>query len=186
MLLSAGLAAAAPSYLPVIESAPSFSLVDSRGKYVTSAELRGKVLLLSFIYTHCITECPMVTSRLGQIANRLKGSGLLGTRAHLVSISFDPTRDTPSWLATYAESVGADGAWWLFLTGTPPEIAALLKRYDFYCQQRRTGDFDHVSRVYLIDQAGRIRQIYSTGFLNAEIVVRDIKSLVEESTSTPR
>lgn len=185
LLASVGLAGAVPSYLPVIEPASSFSLVDISGKAVTSAELRGKVVLLSFIYTHCTTECPMVTSRFGKIADRLKWAGLLGGSALLVSVSFDPQRDTPRWLATYAQSIGADPTAWLFLTGDARQIAGLLESYRFYARRERTGDFDHVSRVYLIDQAGRIRQIYSTGFLNAEVVVHDIMSLIDEDSVSP-
>lgn len=179
----AGSAIATDSYLPVIEVAPSFSLTNVDGSRVTAEHLRGSVLLLTFMYTHCSGTCPLVTERVKKIADRLQDQHVLGKNVKLVSISFDPARDTPRWLKTYSEAVGVNSKSWMFLSGTPEETALLLKRYDFEAKREPTGDYDHVSRVYLIDAAGRIRQIYSLGFLDEELILRDVKSLIPGSKS---
>jgi protein SCO1 len=175
----------ASSYLPVIEPAPSFSLIDSGGRAVSSTQLRGSVLLLDFMYTHCTTVCPMVTERMAVLERRLRETGLLGHGATLVSISFDPARDTPDWLATYAKSVGADRKGWLFLTGSEKDVANLLERYDFHIRRTASGDFDHISRVYLIDPSGNIRNIYSVSFLDPLRVENDVNSLLAEQHGSP-
>lgn len=175
-------ASAAQSYLPVIEPAPAFTLVSSEGEAVKSTAFNGRITLLTFIYTHCASVCPMVTERMGRVADSLKSAGLLGSPAQLVSISFDPKRDTPGWLSTYSRSLGADPRSWEFLTGTPEQLATLLRNYDFYARQQPNGDFDHVSRAYLIDAHARVRQIYSLEFLDVGAVLRDIESLIAEET----
>ena len=174
---------AADSYLPVIEVAPSFALTNVDGSRVTAARLRGSVLLLTFMYTHCSGACPLVTERIKKLADRLQDEHVLGQNVKLVSISFDPARDTPRWLKTYSEAVGVNSNTWMFLSGTPDETALLLKRYDFEARRQPTGDYDHVSRVYLIDTAGRIRQIYSLPFLDEGLVLQDVKSLIPDTKS---
>jgi protein SCO1/2 len=183
LFVAAAVHHAGAGYLPVIEHAPAFELVDQNGHAVNSAELKGSVVLLAFMYTHCSTVCPMVTERMGAIATQLGGSGAPGKSIRLVSISFDPARDTPAWLATYSRSVGADPRW-LFLTGSREQIASVLDGYDFHVTRLPSGDFDHVSRVYLIDASGNIRQIYSVSFLDPPRVVRDVDSLFAEQGAT--
>src|SRR5271165_3623136 len=153
-------AIAAESYLPIIEQAPHFLLTNVNGAEVGSAQLRGSVIVLTFMYTHCSSLCPLVTEEMKKIADRLGTEGLLGHGARLVSISFDPARDTPRWLKTYSEAAGVDPSTWMFLSGTPEQTAALLKQYDFAAKPGPTGDYEHVSRIYLIDSDGRVRQIY--------------------------
>jgi protein SCO1/2 len=167
-------------YLAVIEQAPAFALVDQAGHPAALSDLKGSVVVLAFMYTHCTTVCPLVTDRMQAIAKRLAGLGELGSKVKLVSISFDPARDTPAWLATYSRSVGADPRWWLFLTGSHDQIAQVLDRYDFHAEIRPNGDFNHVSRIYLIDPSGSIRQIYSVEFLDPTRVERDVTSLLAE------
>lgn len=186
VLLSAAAAGASASYLPVIEQAPAFTLVDPQGRTVTSSQLRGSVVLLAFMYTHCTTVCPMVTERMAAVARRLREARVLGKSVRLVSISFDPLRDTPGWLKTYSSSVDADPRCWLFLTGSREQLAGVLERYDFYVQRLSTGDFDHVSRVYLIDRSGSIRQIYSISFLDPQRIERDVDSLLAEQRQARR
>jgi protein SCO1 len=185
-VLVAALASASVSYLPPIEKAPPFALVDQNARAVTSSDLNGSVVLLTFMYTHCTTVCPLVTERMAAVAKLLAHAGVLGKGVKLVSISFDPARDTPGWLATYSRSAGADARSWLFLTGPPSELARLLERYDFYVGKLPSGDFDHVSRVYLIDAGGTIRQIYSVSFLDPARVERDVASLIAERRQANR
>src|SRR5262249_43354051 len=82
--------------LAVIQQAPDFKLPPQDGGELRLADLRGKVLLVSFVFTTCSGSCPATTHRMGQVQQALKGRGLLeGGRVRLLSITLDPARDTP-------------------------------------------------------------------------------------------
>src|ERR1044072_4198819 len=101
LLLLSG-ADAAPSRLAVLRTAPAFTLTTQDGKTLRLADLRGKVVLVSFIFTTCNGTCPATTHRMSQVQAALKERGLSKDgRVHLVSISLDPARDTPEVLRHY-------------------------------------------------------------------------------------
>src|SRR5713226_6442670 len=100
------------------------------------------------------------------LEGELAASSIPDREVKIVSITFDPSRDTPDWLKKYADHLQPfDRNRWLFLTGSKSEIQTAMTAFDFAADRNRAGDFDHASRVYLIDGAGHIRQIYSTSFL---------------------
>src|SRR5689334_23140834 len=92
----------APSALSDIGPAPAVELTDSSGRPFALKDLRGKVVLVSFIYTTCSGTCPGTTHTMYRVQQTLKDAGLLGKEVELVSISLDPKRDTPDVLAQYA------------------------------------------------------------------------------------
>lgn len=101
--------------LGVIGPAPPLVLVDLDGRAVSLAELRGRVVLLSFIYTSCPSACPLVTQRMAVLQRRLTEAGLFPSRVSLVSVTVDPDRDSVAALARYAKGFGADPRGWKFL-----------------------------------------------------------------------
>src|SRR4051794_14896379 len=93
---------AGKSRLAGIEKAPAFTLTDQAGKPLRSEDLKGKVLLVGFVFTTCNGSCPATTHRMGLVQRELKARGLLkGDRVRLVSITLDPKRDTPEVLRGY-------------------------------------------------------------------------------------
>ena len=104
------------------DPAPAFALIDQAGRPVASAALRGNVLLVDFVYTGCPGPCPILTSR--HVTLQRKLSPEMRSRTRFVSISLDPTRDTPEALRAYAEARGVDLEHWSFLTGEPDAVAA--------------------------------------------------------------
>ena len=110
---------AAGSYeLPAIKRVSGFVLRDAAGHRVsTQAITAGKVAVISFIYTACPERlgCPLASLALQNLQTRVKDEGLSGHVA-LLSISFDPGRDTPAALAKYARVYGADPRLWRFMT----------------------------------------------------------------------
>ena len=98
-----------------------FRLTERSGKAVTEADLADRVWITSFIFTHCPLSCPRITSVMKGLQEKLKDSSAL-----LVSISVDPERDTPEVLSAYAKKFSADPDRWWFLTGSKPEIDALI------------------------------------------------------------
>lgn len=172
--------------LPVLGAAPAFSLIDQQGRKVSSDELRGKVLLVGFIYTSCTDICPMLTQQMRTLQTRLKEAGLLGTDATLLSVTVDPERDTPEVLAKYAAQHQADTATWRFLTGDPEQVREVVVK-GFMLPMEKNGhdhgagaqsyEVGHSGRIALVDKAGRIRTYYDGEALDFARVLADVKAL---------
>ncbi len=170
------------SRLAVIDRAPSFTLTTQDGKPLACADLRGKVLLVGFIFTTCNGTCPATTHRMSQVQHLLKERGLdRQGGVHLLSISLDPTRDTPEVLRRYAKMYDADLANWTFLTGEPQRIAEVVAAWGMWVKPAANGQLDHPSRVFLVDGQERIREIYNLDFLKPEWVLKDIELLLHEA-----
>jgi protein SCO1 len=171
----------ARSRLAVIKKAPDFSLVTQDGKDLHAAELRGKVLLVSFVFTTCNGSCPATTHRMAQIEQELRGRGLLKDgRVHLLSISLDPARDTPEVLRGYMRLYDAEPTNWTFLTGPANTVARTIAAWGMWARPAANGQLDHPSRIFLVDRQARIREIYNLSFLKPAWVVEDIDLLLKE------
>ena len=107
--------------LRIFGTVPDFSLIQRDGRQVTLADLRGKVWIANFIYTHCTDTCPLQSAQMARLQEELKTE----PDFRLVSITVDPEQDTPETLSEYATRFGADRERWLFLTGNKRAIYAL-------------------------------------------------------------
>ena len=81
------------------------------------SRLNGKVTLLDFVYTRCTDACPLLSATFQQAQRKLADDKLLGSKVVLVSLSVDPTHDTPPVMAEYGQQFKADAAGWKMLTG---------------------------------------------------------------------
>jgi protein SCO1/2 len=178
---SAPASTSSASPLADIGPAPEVRLTDQDGKPFSLSDLRGKVVVVSFIYTTCGGSCPATTHRLSRIEEVLQSTKLWGKKVEFVSISLDPERDTPEILRRYAETYDADPAAWHFLTGPPERVAKVIASWDMWVRKNPAGVLDHPSRVFLLDTRGHRREIYSLEFLTAEVVRRDIEGLLAEA-----
>jgi protein SCO1 len=138
--------------LPKIKPAPEFTLTKQDGKRFALKDLRGKVLVITFIYASCTDTCPLLTAKMARMQDRL-GSDF-GPKVYFLSITVDSDRDTPEVLKRYAEAYKANLAGWAFLTGTPGEIRDVAKRYGIYYKKNTRGDVDHTFLTSLVDQSG--------------------------------
>src|SRR5262245_56653613 len=93
--LLAGLGAEPGGRLAVIRSAPDFALTSQDERQVKLSSYRGKIVLVSFVFTTCNGTCPATTHRLAVVQQRLQKHEQLRDHVHFVSISLDPERDTP-------------------------------------------------------------------------------------------
>jgi protein SCO1 len=168
------------SPLADIGPAPHTVLVDHAGKPFDLASLKGKAVLVSFVYTTCNGVCPATSSSLGRIQKTLEQAKLWGTSVEFVSITLDPKRDTPQVLSRYAQLFGADVASWHFLTGSNSQIESTLGAWGMWAKVGPTGVLDHPSRIFLLDPRGHQREIYNLEFLKAESVVQDVRGLLAE------
>jgi len=140
--------------MPDDDLAPPFALTDQDGRSVTLESLRGKWVLLDFVYTTCPGPCPVLTARHVAVQKALPGA--LRPKVHFVSISLDPAHDTPETLRAYAEARGADLSSWSLLTGAPGAVGAVLERYGVGSVRKPDGQIEHVVVTLLIDDRGRV------------------------------
>lgn len=177
--------------LPPIFTAADAVLVDSTGAEVSLEDVYAdRITILSFIYTRCsdVNGCPLATYVLARLQERIAGAPDLAGRVQLVSVSFDPDYDTPEVMRRYRARFVTEGSSWRFLTPrSTGELASLLKNYDqwvvkdYDADGNYLGTMSHLLRVYLIDAAHRVRNIYSVSFLHADTVAADIRTLLLEA-----
>jgi protein SCO1/2 len=141
------------------QPAPDFALTDQTGQPVSLESLRGHVLLLDFVYTHCPGPCPILTGTHVAVQRALPPE--LAEKVRFVSISLDPARDTPEAMRQYATARGADLARWSFLTGAPEAVAGVLERYGVGAKPAANGEIEHLVITYLIDAQGRIARRFA-------------------------
>jgi protein SCO1/2 len=179
--------------LPVVKKAADGEVLDPKGQILQLRDLtHGRITVMSFIYTRCAAAkaCPMATGVLRQLYQFSAEDAALARELRLVSLSFDPSGDTPKRMADYAAMMrGAkSGAEWHFLTtGSQKDLQPILAAYGQAVDRKEnpadpTGPLNHTLRVFLIDRAGNIRNIYSSGTLDVRLVLSDIKTLLLEET----
>ncbi len=182
--------------LPPIKQAAGGNVLDDQGRPHDLADLmQGRTTLLAFIYTRCGDVCPLATMRMADLRELAAGHPKIAKGMRFVSMSFDPEYDTPAHMAEHAELWRRplpDAPDWLFVTA--PDRTALQPILEAYGQTTApkanpadaNGPIRHILRVFLIDRAGRIRNIYSLDFLDPQLVLNDIATLKLEETAASR
>ncbi len=163
--------------------AADFTLTDQDGRKVSLRDLRGKVAIVSFIYTHCTTGCPITTAKMKNIQ-----SAFTDKPVYLVSISFDPAHDTPAVLKEYAKRFEVNFGNWSFLTGTTEEVEPVL--FDYKIEVSRGGKkdpsgailtssiVDHGVKTFLIDRDGMKRFEYWGQDFDTKAVLKDVTKIL--------
>ena len=138
---------------------PAFTLTDSNGNQVDQTILDGKYTVVDFFYTSCPLICPGMTAAMREIQNTTTDTNL-----QLLSISIDPTVDTPEKIHTYANAYKADPKRWRFTTGEPDMITILLMGVNFNLGALSTDDgfrnIDHPSSLLLIGPDRHVIGLY--------------------------
>src|SRR5262249_42019042 len=168
--------------LAVIQKAPNWDLINQDGKAVRKDDLKGKVLLVSFVFTTCNGTCPATTHRMEKVQTALQEKGLFKRgRVHLLSFSLDPSRDKPDVLRRYMHLYDAQPAHWTFLTGGTKQVSKVIAAWGMWARPAPNGQLDHPSRIFLVDAQGQIREIYNLSFMKPAWVVEDIELLLKEN-----
>jgi len=179
LALATAATAAGGEPLPRIGPAPAFTLTAQDDRRVSLADLRGKVLAVTFIYASCVDTCPLLTAKMAGLQAKL-GSDF-GSRVAFLSITVDPERDTPDVLRRYADRYGAAGPGWWFLTGSRAEIADVTRRYGVFVRKQPHGDVDHTFLTSLVDRQGTLRVQFLGVRYDPDEMLGDLKSLVSET-----
>lgn len=168
------------SRLAVIRTPADFTLTTQDGKEFRLSELRGKVAVVSFIFTTCNGTCPATTQRMTELADALSRDHLTD-KVHLLSVTLDPARDKPAALRNYVRLYGIDSKHWTFLTGSSRQIERVLADWGMWVRPTAAGQLDHPSRVFLLDPQGRVREIYNLDFFRPAWVREDVRLLLKEA-----
>jgi protein SCO1 len=151
---------------------------------------RERITLLGFIYTTCVDPdgCPLAYRVFDTLRTAVGAAPFLRDKVRLVTLSFDPERDTPAAMRAYAGDRATErgGVPWHFLTTRSRRaLAPLLEGFgqDVRSTQSLSGgrsqrEVSHVLKVFLIDRDGFVRELYSSTFLHPRTVLNDIETLL--------
>lgn len=156
-----------------------YRFTDSNGKAVRLADLRGRPLVVNFIYTGCFQVCPAATQFLaGSVkeAERTLGPGTF----RIATIGFNLPVDDPASMRAFARKFGISSPNWLFLTPEADALAALTADFGFRYEATAAG-FDHLLQVSILDREGRLyRQVYGDSF-DAPLFVGPLLQLAQNA-----
>jgi len=158
--------------------APAFVLLNQEGNRFDSTTLRGKVVVLNFIFTTCTDVCPLFTANFAQLQRTLKNEH--AGNVFLVSITTDPEVDSPKVLKSYAQRYGADFQNWAFLTGSESQLKQVWKGFDVRVIKKGRGLVQHTSLTTVIDRQGTRRFNFFGEKWQLKDLLRDTSALLEE------
>ena len=153
----------------------NIEVIDQNGQRLNFYDdvLKGKVVAINFIFTNCQGACPLMTKNLTFVRDMM--SGEVGKSVHFVSISIDPTRDTPAAMKAFAQTHDADHAGWTWVTGDPDNLAAIVKKLGSYTDDPEA----HTTQML----AANVRTAHWTKIapnVPPQGVVERLKMLIEE------
>jgi len=156
-----------------------FSLLNQEGDTVREDDVAGQVLVVDFFFTRCATICPMLTSNMKRVQDRVR----YDDRVRLMSHSVTPLADSVPVLSSYAQAHGVEADRWWLLTGDKKEIYRLARKSYFAALDEGDGglqDFVHTENMVLIDTLGRLRGFYDgTDLDEVNELVRDLSHLLD-------
>ena len=156
-------------------SAPDFTLTDGMsGEAVALSSLKGRVVVLSFLYTRCPDTCPITAAKFRA------AQGALGIGAAMfVAVSVDPDGDTPVAVRAFSEKHELrDG--WRYLIGSRSQLQVVWSEYGVGAFASATGSaVDHNDAIFLIDPQGRERELVHSDITVATLVA-DVRALLDE------
>ncbi len=186
---------AAGSYqLPPLGKAGDGSVLTENGLTTSLHQLfDDRYTLLSFIYSNCrdLNGCPLSSFVFYKLKSLMQKAPRYAEKVQLISLSFDPARDTPQVMKLYGKNfdyAGARGKWHFLTTASETELSPILKQYNqdlqrFYSMEDSSQvEYGHILRVFLIDPQQRIRNIYSVGFLHPSLILNDLQTLFLEQS----
>lgn len=196
---AAALAGVVPDVTPTYEIKPNerrvwdadhvddFSLIDQTGKPVTLADLKGRPWVVSFIFTRCVHQCPMMCRGIRELIDDLNRGRSEPHPVRFVTITIDPAHDSLELIKQFGENFGAKPEQWLFLTGEKAAIYELV-RHGFKVsawEQFEAGagmEFAHDMHLLHIDETGKILGRYES-LDQSELIT--LRRVLEGKIETP-
>ncbi|HEX3469859.1 MAG TPA: SCO family protein [Silvibacterium sp.] len=164
---------------------PDFKLLNQSGKLIRIDQFRGKVLLVTFIYTRCplADYCPRMSRNFARLDKALAADPDLYAKTHLLSVSFDPEYDTPAVLRSYGGSYTGNYtqekfAHWDFAAPPKAELAETLKFFLIGATPEKDRTITHSLSTIVITPDGKIYKWYPTNDWTPEQLLADVKELL--------
>jgi len=173
--------------LPAIRRVSEHALVGADGKQAPILGLTsGRAAVVSFIYRNCADAggCPLSLAVMQRLDATLAARPDLARRVRLVTVSFDPARDTPARMKELRGRLGPKGDWQFFTAPDNPALAPVLLDFGQDALPivteggEESGAIGHVLKVFLVDARGDVRNIYSTGLLDERLLLNDIETVL--------
>ncbi len=142
------------------EEVPDFTVTTQDGRPLRLSELRGNVVVLTFIYTRCPLPdfCPLMDKKFAELSRRLEAVPGRAERVRLLSVSFDPEHDTPEVLRRHARLAGAEPPLWTFAVASHDELRKVAESLGL--TYGATGDeIIHSLSTAVIDGQGRLARL---------------------------
>lgn len=176
VFIATGAFASANPFPVVSKQAPDFTLVDQQGRQTALSRFRGKLVLLNFIYTHCVDVCPITTASLQRVQQELIKRGWWATDVVFVSVTTDPERDSPAVLQVYARRYRTDSRGWYFLTGHPKVVRKVHAAYGVSVRPQKKSLQVHHLPTFVINRRGLVLGVYGVN-PNPRDVLSDLEHL---------
>ena len=181
------IAQARPDYKPAVQyhdpqagdAVPDFALLNQDGRTIRLSQFKGKVLLITFIYTRCPFDdfCPLMSRNFAAIDKALAADPAAYSNTHLISISFDPTYDTPKVLRTYGSAyAGHTFTHWDFAVPSQKELSAVTQFFNVGITGEGTS-INHSLSTIVIGKDGKIAAWYPTNDWSPTAVTTQLKQL---------
>lgn len=164
------------------DQVPNFTLLDQSDKKIDLDQYRGKVLLMTFIYTRCplADYCPRMSRNFAQIDQQLATDPQLYKETHLLSVSFDPTYDTPKVLRSYGGAYTGKYSretfqHWGFAAPSEKELPKMEQYFDVGVTPGQNGTLQHSLATVIIGKDGKVIAFYPTKDWSTATVLQQIK-----------
>jgi len=162
------------------EAVPDTKFLDQDGKARHFGGFKGTPVVITFIYTRCPlpTFCPLMDRHFATLQKTLKSEPAL-KNVHLVTVSFDPTSDTPAVLKKHAKSLDADPARWTFLTGDRDDVDQFASRFGVSVGRALNDarDITHNLRTAIVNADGTLAKVYTGNDWSPEQILKDLREL---------
>lgn len=143
---------------------PQVMLEDMSGRPVPLLPQADEVVLVEFIYTVCGDICQLAAADFAEIRDRLQAQG---AQVRLLSVSFDPERDTPEQMAIYGAAHEADGTLWTVARSDLRDLPRLLNLFGVTVIPDEWGGFQHNAAIHMISSDGRFSAVFDTDAVEA-------------------
>lgn len=160
------------------DEVPDFKLIDQNGKRFGFHQYRGRIVVLTFIYTRCPLPdyCPLMTDNFAEIEKALESEPDVYASTHLLSITLDPEYDTPKVLREYAARHSVDSVHWDYATGTKDEVKQIATYFGM--QYWREGDqVVHSLRTAIVGADGKLVKLYRGNEWKPDEIVSELRNV---------
>ncbi len=154
--------------------AADFALRDQHGRMVQLSSLRGRIVVLTFLYTHCTDVCPLIAVNVDRAVRSL---GPRGRDIAVLAVSVDPQNDTPRAVARFIAEQGLSPRFH-YLTGPLDELKPIWQAYNLLIQPGSSGRVAHSAYILVLDRAGRPR-IYYPPLVSEAVLAHDLGGMVD-------